>query len=514
MLGIRRVGRDRADYYLSDLARELPLDATRDRPGRWVGTAGVALGLSGPLEPSGFRALLEGRHPRTGRPMPSVPVTVCGFDLTFSAPKSASVLFALGGEEVARRVVDMHREAVESAVRYLEGHAVSATRRQGPAREVVATSGLIGGLFTHAVSRNLDPHLHSHVVVANLVHGVDGRWSACDWRGLAAHRAAAAAVYEAHLRAGMTADLGVRWHEHRTPVAVGVVAAPLALQAEIVGVVPELLGEFSSRHAEIRQRVHEAGARTARGRQVAWAATRSPKASAPYEALAGEWRRRAGLVGERLGFGRPYLERLSAPASGLRPAVLDEHRYAAVISVTPHGGARRRDVVVAFGAAASDGVDAVSLNHLVSHWVPANGSVGVAEPLHARSSVVPANHLLRALGPRPSDAGAHDVWVEAAHAIDAYRERWSVDDVDRAERLDRAGRAGCLDRLDRAGCLGRAGCLDRIDRTSEPLGPVTNLASLPAARLADYLRTTRLLDLARARLGVSAPVGVELGMEL
>jgi conjugative relaxase-like TrwC/TraI family protein len=513
MLGIRRVGRDRTDYYLSDLGRELPLGASPDRPGRWIGTAGVALGLTGPLEPSGFRALLEGRHPRTGRPMPSAPVSVCGFDLTFSAPKSVSVLFALGGEEVARRVVDAHGGAVESAVRYLECHAVSATRRDGTTREVVATSGLIGGLFTHAVNRNLDPHLHSHVVVANLVHGVDGRWSACDWRGLAAHRAAAAAVYEAHVRAGLMADLGVRWHGRGAPTAAGVMDAPPARPAEIVGVTPELLGVFSSRHAEIRQRVHEVGAQTARGRHVAWAATRESKASAPYEVLVGEWQRRAGVVGElselsELGHG--YLDRLSTRTGvGLRPAVLDEHRYAAVLSITPHGGARRRDVVVAFGAAASDGMDAVSLNHLVSHWVPSNGSVGVAEPLHARSAVVPANHLLRALGPRPTDAATHDVWVEAAHAIDAYRERWCVDD-----RADRTAGADRADRFDRTGHVDGAGRPDGPDRASEPLEPGTNLASLSAARLADYVRTTRLLDTARARLGVRAPIGVELGIGL
>ena len=476
MLGIRRVGRGRSDYYLSDLGSELPLGASRDRPGRWIGAAGTALGLSGPLDPPGFRALLEGRHPRTGRPMPSAAVDVCGFDLTFSAPKSVSVLFALGGEEVARRVIDAHREAVESAVRYLEHHAVSATRRHGPTREVVATSGLVGGLFTHAVNRNLDPHLHSHVVVANMVHGIDGRWSACDWRGLAAHRAAAAAVYEAHVRALLTADLGVRWHQFPTPTAAGTVIAPPARAAEIVGVAPEVLGEFSSRHAEIRQRIHDEGARSARGRHVAWASTRAPKASAPYEALVTEWRRRAGVLGEPAELGRRHLDRISGRASGLRPAVLDEHRYAAVISVTPHGGAQRRDVVVAVGAAASDGVEAASLDHLVNHWIPAKSSVGVDEPVYARRAVVPANHLLRALGPRPSDAGAHDVWVEAAQAIDAYRERWRV--------------------------------------TSEPLGPVTSLASLPVARLADHVRTTRLLDTARARLGVRAPVEVELGIGL
>jgi hypothetical protein len=258
---------------------------------------------------------------------------------------------------------------------------------------------------------------------------------------------------------------------------------------------PELLGEFSSRHAEIRQRVHVEGAWTARGRHIAWAATRAPKASAPYEALVGEWQRRAGMVGEQLEPGRRYLDRLSVRAIGLPPAALDEHRYAAVISITPHGGARRRDVVVAFGAAASDGVDAASLDHLVGHWSPGSGSVGVAEPLHPRRAVVPANHLLRALGPRPCDAESHDVWVDAAHAIDAYRERWGV---------------GQVGGDDRAG----DGPADRAALVGEPLGPVTSLASLPAARLADHVRTTRLLDMARARLGLRTPVWVELGLGL
>jgi hypothetical protein len=294
----------------------------------------------------------------------------------------------------------------------------------------------------------------------------------------------------------LSADLGVRWYERRNPTEAGLVGAPASRPAEIAGVMPELLGEFSSRRAEIRERIHAEGARTARGRHVAWAATRAPKASEPYEALVGEWRRRAGVVGGPLEAGHHYLERLSGQAIGLQPSVLDEHRYAAVISVTPHGGAQRRDVVVAVGAAATAGVRAASLDRVVGHWVPGSGSMGVAEPLHPRGAVVPANHLLRALGPRPTDAGAHDIWVEAAHAIAVYRERWGVDRVERADRFDHAEGFG------RSGFVG------------EPLGRVTSLASLPAAQLADHVRTTRLLDTARARLGVRAPVGVELGLEL
>ena len=197
--------------------------------------------------------------------MRSERATVLGFDLTFSAPKSVSVVFALGGEEAARHVVTAHREGVQGALRYIESHALSAQRGSGEQREIVPTTGLVAGSFTHGVNRNLDPHLHTHVVMANMVHGADGRWSACDHRGLSAHRVAASAVYESHLRVELTSRLGIRWVE-----------AP-GLRAEVDGVSPLLLGEFSSRSADIRRHMAEYGAHSARGARVAWAATRPDK---------------------------------------------------------------------------------------------------------------------------------------------------------------------------------------------------------------------------------------------
>ena len=65
------------------------------------------------------------------------------FDLTFSAPKSASVLFALAGAETARTVLAVHTEAVAGSLSYLEEHALTATRRAGPLREVLPTSGAV-----------------------------------------------------------------------------------------------------------------------------------------------------------------------------------------------------------------------------------------------------------------------------------------------------------------------------------------------------------------------------------
>jgi conjugative relaxase-like TrwC/TraI family protein len=453
MLGIRRIGAGRADYYLSDLATELPVPGRG--AGRWVGSAAHGLGLEGsePVEPSAFRSLLHGQHPGTGRPLPlASAVRVAAYDLTFSAPKSASVVFALGGQDVARAVMAAHADAVDGAMRYLESHALGAVRRAaGGEREVVATSGFAGAMFTHGVNRNLDPHLHSHVVVVNAVHGVDGRWSACDGRGLDAHRRAASSVYDAHLRWALTASLGVRWD-----------AAP-GHTAEIVGVAPAVLGEFSSRGADVRRYAFE----TASSHHVAWAATRPPKTTGlSYAELTADWSRRATEVGPAVAS-----DRLRAPTPA--PS-FDEHRYAGVISLTPHGGAHRRDVAGAFAVAARDGAPAASLERVTDLWAPAE-RIGVAEDLVSRRSVVPAGQHLRALGPRPVDPADHETWLGAARAIDAYRER-----------------------------LG-------IGRAAEPLGAEPP-SSLPAARLADHLRVARQLDAARVSLGRRAPAEMELGL--
>lgn len=470
MLGIRRIGAGRADYYLSDLATELPLP---DRgTGRWVGTAGAGLGLDdgGPVDPSQFRSLLSGRVPplRGGR-------TVAGYDLTFSAPKSVSVVFALGGDDVAHHVVAAHVEAVGGALRYMEQHGLGAVRSGGSGgeREVISTSGFAGAMFTHGINRNLDPHLHSHVVVVNAVHGADGRWSALDGRGLDAHRRAASGVYEAHLRDALTTTLGVRWD-----------GPGPARTWEIAGVPPAVVGEFSSRGTDIRMEAYRSGSPSARGRHVAWATTRPPKVSGTsYEELAVEWRRRAAFVGPGHGLGLGLgLEseregRFSPPATASASASYDEHRFAGVIAVTPHGGAHRRDVVAAFAASARDGVSAASLDHVTDLWAPEQ-RVGVAEALGSRRSVVPANHHLRALGPRPIETAGHATWLRAAQAIDAYRERWG------------------------------------IEREAEPLGTDrAALSTLPPLRLADHLRVARQLDAARARLGRRAPADMDLGLD-
>jgi conjugative relaxase-like TrwC/TraI family protein len=453
VLGVHRVSRDGAAYYLADLGQELP----GANGARWAGQAAAALGLEGRAEGPGLHRLLEGRHPITSQAMGSGRRQVTAWDLTFSAPKSVSVLFALGGADAARAAVIAHDDAVAGALRYLEGHGVTAVRRRGSESLVLPTSGVVAARVTHAVNRNEDPHLHSHVVVANLVHGADGRWSACDRRGLEAHRAAADAVYQAHLRAGLTSSVGVRWS-----------AAPGRVP-EVLGVPPVLLGEFASRAAEIRRHRHERGATSARGARVAWAVTRAPKpVPRPLRALSEEWTDRARVLGVDV----LELDRRRDP----RARLVDEHRFAHAASLTPHGGMRRRDVTVAFAGAARDGVDEPALARLVDSCLP-EVRVGVDEVLHPRRSAVPANHLLGILGPRPLRPDDHEVWVRAADAIEGYRHRWEL-----------------------------PGTVDLV-------GPLRSPASVPTARLVDHLRTARSVEMACMRMDRGrTPVGVERGL--
>jgi conjugative relaxase-like TrwC/TraI family protein len=459
MVGMHRLTTSRVEYYLSDLAHELPLPRRGGEGGQalWWGRAAEGLGLRGPIDPAHLRAVLDGRHPTSGHRLRSERATVLGFDLTFSAPKSVSVVFALGGEEAARHVVAAHHEGVHGALRYVESHALSASRGSGEQREIVPTTGLVATTFTHGVNRNLDPHLHTHVVMANMVHGLDGRWSACDHRGLSAHGAAASAVYESHLRAELSRRLGLRWVE-----------AP-GLRAEVGGVSPLLLGEFSSRAADIRRHMAEQGAHSARGARVAWAATRPDKRPGlDFGVLSAQWERRAQSFGDP----RADMAAVLAPGPARAPAhTVNEHRFGAMLSFAPDGAARRRDVVAAFATAATDGVEEHGLEQLAHLWTPPlsdRAQVGVAEDRRTLRSVTPGGHLLATLGPRPLHAVDHGVWREAARAIDDYRGRWGV------------GGAG-----------------DALGGDALPSG----ISSLPTDRLIDHLQTARHVEVACQRLG-------------
>ena len=173
-----------------------------EAPGTWLGSGASRLGVHGTVDPAPFGEVFDGRDPHSGQPLriQRGDRPVSGYDLTFAAPKSVSLLHLLASSEIAGAVGAGHRVAVAEAADYLERNALGVRRTQSGARVKLPTTGLVAGEFVHRTSRGLDPHLHTHLVVANVAEGVDGRWSAVEGRRFFAHARATQGIYHARLR--------------------------------------------------------------------------------------------------------------------------------------------------------------------------------------------------------------------------------------------------------------------------------------------------------------------------
>ncbi len=296
MLSIGKLGAGQERYYLDKVAEgaEDYYSGEGEAEGYWLGDAAEDLGLEGKVEPdqldrdadrpqSGRAASRSACEPVAGRgPVP-------GFDLTFSAPKSVSLTWALGGHPAPAEVSAAHRASVEAALDYLQRQACW-TRRGAGGHEFVPGNGFLAAAYTHRSSRAGDPQLHTHVLIANATQGPDGRWTRLYHPAIYEHAKTAGYIYEAHLRHELTRRLGVRWQEVRKGIA------------EIEGFAPEHLRAFSTRRAEI---LEAAGAdASARARQVATLETRKAKErdltdGEPARALALQGARRSALTARR-----------------------------------------------------------------------------------------------------------------------------------------------------------------------------------------------------------------------
>jgi conjugative relaxase-like TrwC/TraI family protein len=233
--------------------------------GEWIGTGAQALGLEGAASGGELRALLEGRDPASGEMLRSRAVRVTGWDVTYSPPKSVSVLHAAGDPRIAGETLAAHRAAVCSALGYLESDACWTRRGAGGTKRLMG-EGFIAAEYVHRLSRAGDAQLHSHVVIANMTRA-DGRWTTLDGQALYASLKTASALYHAELRAELTRRLGVEWE----PVAPG------KLAAEIKGVPKAVLRDQSRRHQEIVQRMADRGESSPRAAQAAALDTRKAK---------------------------------------------------------------------------------------------------------------------------------------------------------------------------------------------------------------------------------------------
>lgn len=223
---------------------------------------------------------------------------VAALDLTFSAPKSVSVLFAIAPQSVSGELVACHEEAVVAALEYLQDTATMVRRGHGGER-VEPADGLIAAAYRHRMSRALDPQLHTHVVAANLACGPDGRFTAL--HGTELYRAAktAGCLYQAHLRALVTDRLGLEWGEVHNGMA------------ELAGVGRAVIEHFSKRRNDMLAAALDGGIAldSKAAAQSAAIATRERK---QYGIDTHTWREEVSARASELGLGAREIETLLA----------------------------------------------------------------------------------------------------------------------------------------------------------------------------------------------------------
>jgi len=248
---IRDSDRDRGVRYYIDVVANSRDDYYAGRgeaAGHWHGGGVAALGLSGTVEPAQYLAVMYGLTPDgTGRLLERAQDrTVLGWDLTFSAPKSLSLLWTVGNATTRDAVRRAHDEAVAETLAWLETEVARARRGHG-GKVFHDVDGVVAAAFRHRSSRAGDPQLHTHVVVANAVRSVeDGRWTGLDSRGFYSLVATGSALYQSALRAKL-APLGLRWAVRDYGLG------------EVADIDPRVLRAFSTQRQRIEAELAERG---------------------------------------------------------------------------------------------------------------------------------------------------------------------------------------------------------------------------------------------------------------
>ena len=291
MLSVAKLVPGQEAYYERSVAQGLDdyYAGRGESPGVWAGLGSHALDLVGVVGDGDLGQLISGVDPTSSERLREHAkvrtITVeridrqtgerrteqrelrplAGFDLVFGAPKSVSLLHAFGDDDTRLAVSQAHESAWQAALAYLEDEACVTRRgKAGIVRE--PAGGFVAAAYQHRTSRAHDPHLHTHVIVANMARSPDGTWRALEGDAiLRGYRLAAGYLYQSHLRAELSRTLGVEWRD------------PVKGMAEIRGIPQTVLDAFSTRRRQITDRLEETGGTSWRAAQVAAIETRDAR---------------------------------------------------------------------------------------------------------------------------------------------------------------------------------------------------------------------------------------------
>ena len=400
MLGVTKIGARNAGYWLAAVrdGEEDYYTKPGEAPGYWLGSLAGELGLAGEVDGEDYGAILAGQDPLSGRTLVARPERrtytdaegrerksepTLGYDLRFSAPKSVSLLWAVGSQEVRSTVLRVHEEAVAAGVARLEREACWVARGKG-GMKLERGAGFVAMGFLHRSSRAGDPALHTHVLTSNMTRAVsDGRWLslANPKRSSPLLRDAKAAghVYQAVLRAGIVRELGLEW---------GVVKNGYA---DLLLFSREEIEHFSRRRTEILERLAELGVRTAAAAEVAAYRTRDAKDyGVTFDNQRADWVARAAEFGTDARSIDGAIDR--SGARGPRPIGTAELDAALADLEEHHSHFDRRDLLCSLASQLREGADAHELERAVEALVSGGGLVEIHrghEPIGASYYTTP-----------------------------------------------------------------------------------------------------------------------------
>lgn len=194
---IAQMARGQENYYL-ELAREDYYLEGGEPPGKWLGKGAKQLGLAGKIQGEDLKAVLAGFSPEAGRKLvqnAGMKNRQVGWDMSFSAPKSVSVVWGISNQDQRRQIELAHENAVQKAIAFLEENALFS--RIGKAGHSMQKADAVVATFLHGTSRDMDPNLHTHCLFANLGFGADNKSRTIVSKELYKHKMVAGALYRA-----------------------------------------------------------------------------------------------------------------------------------------------------------------------------------------------------------------------------------------------------------------------------------------------------------------------------
>jgi Ti-type conjugative transfer relaxase TraA len=275
-----------AGKYYIDLAQEDYYTHGGEPAGQWFGQSAARLGLTATVDKGNFSQLLHGFDATGTRSLvqDAGQGHYAGWDLTFSAPKSVSVLWAMTEETAVRaQIQSAQQAAVEATLGFAERHCAFTRRgHDGVEREKVV--GLAVATFEHSTSREQDPQLHTHCIVANVAQRTDGTYGSLEGRELYRWKMALGAIYRAELAAQLEARLPVQIVRDQSSFA-------------IAGVPEAIQHQFSKRAEHIKDWMAERGYEGAVAAQTATLDTRTRKQEIGRPILLENWKQEGQAAG-------------------------------------------------------------------------------------------------------------------------------------------------------------------------------------------------------------------------